>query len=148
MAAGALALTTRAEDVDVALTIDPARSGLSNFALKLSENGQPIDDAAATVSLRFTYLARSLGTTKADAARADDGSFAASGPYLSLPGEWQIETAVRRPDAFDVFAAYRVKVNLDGASTVAGAVTIFDQLVRWLSIYGCRSGAVWRSGWG
>ncbi|MBI5566622.1 MAG: copper resistance protein CopC, partial [Chloroflexi bacterium] len=134
-AAGALTLTTRADEVDAALTIDPARSGLSNFALKLSENGQPIDDAAATVSLRFTYLVRSLGTTKADAARAEDGSFVASGPYLSLPGEWQIEAAVRRPDAFDVFAAYRVKVNLDGAITIAGAVTIFDQLARWLSIY-------------
>jgi len=136
IAAGSLALTTRADNVDAALTIDPARSGLSNFVLRLSENGQAIDDAAATVSLRFTYLARSLGTTKADAVRADDGSFVASGPYLSLPGEWQIEAAVRRPDAFDVFAAYRVKVNLDGAITIAGSQSIFDQLVRWLSIYG------------
>ncbi|HZY41498.1 MAG TPA: CopD family protein, partial [Anaerolineae bacterium] len=135
-AAGALALTTRADNVDVALTIDPARSGTSNFALKLSGNGQPIDAAAATVSLRFTYLGRSLGTTRVDAARMQDGSFVASGPYLSLPGEWQIEAAVRRPNAFDVFAAYRVKVNLDGAITAAGALTIFDQLVRWLSIYG------------
>ena len=88
------------------------------------------------MSLRFTYLGRSLGTTKADATRADDGSFTASGPYLSLPGEWQIEAAVRRPDAFDVFAAYRVKVNLDGTVGEAGALTLFDQLLRWLSIYG------------
>lgn len=134
VAASALTLSTRAETVDAALTIDPARSGLASFALKLSENGQPIEPAA-TVSLRFTYLARSLGTTKADTVRADDGSFVASGPYVSLPGEWQIEAAVRRPNAFDVFAAYRVKVNLDGTITVAGSLSIFDQLARWLSIY-------------
>ncbi len=134
-AAGALTLTTRADEVDAALTIDPARSGLANFALRFSQNGQAIEAADATVSLRFTYLVRSLGTTKADAVRADDGAFVASGPYLSLPGEWQIEAAVRRPDAFDVFAAYRVKVNLDGAISAAGAPTVLDQVARWLSIY-------------
>lgn len=134
-AASALTLTTRADEVDAALTIDPARSGLSTFALRLSQHGQPIDDAAAEVSLRFTYLVRSLGTTRAEAARADDGAFVISGPYVSLPGDWQIEAAVRRPGAFDVFAAYRVRVNLDGAISAAGAPTLFDQLARWLSIY-------------
>ena len=134
-AASALTLTTRADEVDAALTIDPARSGLSTFALRLSQNGQPLDDAAAEVSLRFTYLVRSLGTTRADAVRAEDGSFVISGPYVSLPGDWQIEAAVRRPGAFDVFAAYRVRVNLDGAISAAGAPTLFDQLARWLSIY-------------
>jgi uncharacterized membrane protein len=147
-AAGALTLTTRADEVDAALAIDPARSGLANFALRFSQNGQAIDAADATVSLRFTYLVRSLGTTKADAVRADDGSFVASGPYLSLPGEWQIEAAVRRPDAFDVFAAYRVKVNLDGAVSVRARRRSW---IKWRA--GCRSttcpsGAVWRSGWG
>ncbi|MFN8597100.1 MAG: copper resistance protein CopC [Anaerolineae bacterium] len=134
-AAGALDLTTRADTVDAALTIDPARSGLSNFSLKFSANGQSITDAQS-VSLRFTYLGRSLGTTKADATPTEDGAFVASGPYLSLPGEWQIEAAMRRPNAFDVFAAYRVKVNLDGRVTTADQLTFFDELVRWLSIYG------------
>jgi copper transport protein len=63
VAAGPLHLTTRSEDLDVALTIDPARSGASNYIVRLSQNGQAIGDAQ-DVSLRFTYLTRGLGTAR------------------------------------------------------------------------------------
>lgn len=140
-AAAPLTLTTRADNLDVALTIDPARSGASKYVVRADENGQPIG-AAANVSLRFTYLTRGLGTQQAAAAPDGDGAYTANGAYLSLPGEWQIEVAVRRPGAFDAFAAYRVKIDLDGRIVPAGEEGLFDQLVRWLSIYGLAFGGV------
>jgi copper transport protein len=139
VAAGPLQLTTRSEDLDVALTIDPARTGASSYTVRLSQNGTTISDAQ-DVSLRFTYLTRGLGTAQATAQATADGAYAANGAYLSLPGEWQVSTAVRRPDAFDVFADYRVRVNLDGSIEALGQEGLFDVMMKWLSIYGMAFG--------
>jgi copper transport protein len=141
VAAGPLQLTTRSEDLDVALTIDPVRAGPTNYAVRLSQNGQTISDAKE-VSLRFTYLTRGLGTAQAAAQPTTDGAYAANGAYLSLPGEWQISTAVRRPNAFDVFADYRVRVNLDGSIEALGQEGPLDVVMKWLSIYGMVFGGV------
>ncbi|HEY4689035.1 MAG TPA: copper resistance protein CopC [Anaerolineae bacterium] len=138
-AGGPLTLTTRAEDLDAQLTLDPATEGSNTFDLKLTQNGEPVTDARQ-VTLRFTYLARSLGATNADAALTSNGMYAATGAYLSLPGEWQIEASVRRPNAFDVFAAYRVKIGLDGRIVPAGEATLLESIARWLSIYGMAFG--------
>jgi mono/diheme cytochrome c family protein len=59
-----------------------------------------------------------------------------------LPGEWQISTAVRRPEAFDVFADYRVRVNLDGQIEPLGQEGPIDALLKWLSIYGMVFGGI------
>lgn len=139
VAAGPLQLTTRSEDLDVALTIDPARSGVSTYTVRLMQNGQAIADAKE-VALRFTYLTRGLGAAETQTSATDDGAYAANGAYLSLPGEWQISTAVRRPDAFDVFADYRVRVDLDGRIEPLGQEGLFDALLKWLSIYGMMFG--------
>ncbi|HZY43685.1 MAG TPA: c-type cytochrome, partial [Anaerolineae bacterium] len=139
--AGALQLTQSVELIDAALTIDPARSGQTTFKVQLAQNGQPINNAQS-VSFRFTYLTRGLGTTKAEAAPLPEGSFAASGAYLSLSGLWQIEVAARRSDAPDVFAAYRVRIGADGLIAAADRSTLLDDLTHWLSIYGLIFGGV------
>ncbi|HTP11054.1 MAG TPA: copper resistance protein CopC, partial [Anaerolineae bacterium] len=141
VAAGPLQLTTTSDNVDVALTVDPARSGTSTYTVRLAQNGQPITDAR-DVSLRFTYLTRGLGTAQAKATATNDGAYTANGAYLSLPGEWQISTAVRRPNAFDVFADYRVRVNLDGQIEPLGQEGPIDALMKWLSIYGMLFGGI------
>ncbi len=109
--------------------------------MRLSQNDQAISDAQE-VSLRFTYLTRGLGTAQAAAQPTTDGAYAANGAYLSLPGEWQISTAVRRPNAFDVFADYRVRVNLDGTIEALGQEGLLDVVMKWLSIYGMLFGGI------
>ena len=140
-AGGRLELAARAEDLDATLTIDPALEGDNTYALRLRRagGGETVTDAEQ-VTLSFTYLARSLGAASAEAALAPDGEYAASGAFLSLPGDWQIEAAVRRPGAFDAFAAFRVKVGLDGRITAAGEQTLVESAARWLSIYGLAFG--------
>jgi copper transport protein len=141
VAAGPLQLTTTSDDLDMALTIDPARSGASTYTVRLSQNGQPLTNAT-DVSLRFTYLTRGLGSAQANLTAASDGAYSANGAYLSLPGEWQISTAVRRPSAFDVFADYRVRVNLGGQIEPVGQEGPIDALMKWLSIYGMVFGGI------
>jgi mono/diheme cytochrome c family protein len=141
MAAGPLQLTTRSDDLDVSLTIDPARTGTSTYSVRLAQNGQPVADAQE-VALRFTYLTRGLGSAEARTTATNDGAYTANGAYLSLPGEWQISTAVRRPDAFDAFADYRVRVNLAGQIEPLGEEGPIDALLKWLSIYGMVFGGI------
>jgi copper transport protein len=141
VATAPLQLATRSDDLDVSLTIDPARSGASMYSVRLSQNGQPVADAKE-VALRFTYLTRGLGSAEAQTTATNDGAYTANGAYLSLPGEWQISTAVRRPDAFDVFADYRVRVNLDGQIEPLGQEGPIDALLKWLSIYGMLFGGI------
>ncbi|HET7375794.1 MAG TPA: CopD family protein, partial [Anaerolineae bacterium] len=141
VAASSLQLTQQVDTLDAILTIDPARSGLSKYKVQLAQDNQPITNAQS-VSFRFTYLTRGLGTNKADATAAGDGSFTATGVYLSLAGTWQIEVAVRRTNAFDVFAAYRVRVGGDGLITPADQPTLLDDITHWLSIYGLVFGGV------
>lgn len=136
-----LELTTRAEDLDVGLRIEPGLTGDNTFDVRLSDasGGAPISDAES-VTLRFTYLGRNLGTTEAEATLTGDGTYSTRGAYLSLSGDWQIEAAVRRPGAFDVFAAYRLTAGLDSRIQPAGGATVVDSLARWLSIYGLAFG--------
>jgi len=94
------------------------------------------------VALRFTYLTRGLGAVEAKTTATSDGAYTANGAYLALPGEWQISTAVRRPAAFDVFADYRVRVNLDGQVEPLGQAGPVDALMKWLSIYGMMFGGL------
>ena len=141
VAAGPLQLTTSSEDLDVALTIDPARSGTSTYTVRLSKGSQPISDATS-VSLRFTYLTRGMGAVQAAAVPTSDAAYAATGAYLSLPGEWQISIAIRRPNALDVFADYRARVNLDRSIEPIGQEGPLDVLTKWLSIYGMVFGGV------
>ncbi len=141
IAAGPLQLATQSEDLNVTLTLNPARSGTSTYTVRLDKDNQLLSDAS-DVSLRFTYLTRGMGTVQAKAAATSDGTYAATGAYLSLPGEWQISAAVRRPNAFDVFADYRVRVNLDGRIEAVGQEGPLDTLTKWLSIYGLVFGGI------
>jgi len=112
--AGKVVLTQTADDLNVTVTLDPGLVGQNTFDVYLSQNNQPVSDAGE-VSLRFTFLGQSIGTAKADAASLGNGHYRLDGGYVSLVGAWQIEVAVRRPDKFDTFAAYRVEAGLDGA---------------------------------
>ena len=142
VAAGPLQLTTRSEDLDVALTIDPARSGASTYTVRLSQNGQPDRRCAGCLAALHVSDARPGNSGSQGHSATTDGAYAANGAYLSLPGEWQISTAVRRPNAFDVFADYRVRVNLDGQIEPLGQEGPLDALMKWLSIYGLLFGGI------
>jgi len=131
--AGRLELTQTADDLNVTLALDPALVGQSAFEVTLTANGQPVSEAKE-VSLRFTSLAQSLGTSTAIALPDGDGRYRVEGGYLSLVGPWQIEVVVRREGTFDAFAAFRVEAGLNGViRPIENNTNYLDSLVGFLN---------------
>jgi copper transport protein len=135
-------LAQPAEEVRVALRIAPARIGLNDYTVTVTDvTGQPVSDASA-VSLRFKPIGKSIGTSSVEAAPQGAGSYTANGANISLNGTWQIEIAVRRPNAFDQFAAFRVQAEGDGRIIApSDQPTRIDNVIRTLDIYGTPIGA-------
>lgn len=111
---GQTTVTGTADDLNVTLTFEPALVGNNSFDVYLEdEDGNPIPNASE-VTLRYTFLSQSLGAAEGTAVSNNDGHYHLEGSYISLVGPWQIEVAVRRPDAFDTFVPFRVQAGVGG----------------------------------
>jgi mono/diheme cytochrome c family protein len=112
--------------MDVILTLEPGRLGQNQFDVHLTNSGQPVANARE-VSLRFTFLGHAMGASNADAAPSGGGHYRAEGGYLGIEGPWQIEVAIRRPDAFDAFAPFRVEAQANGGIQPIGGQASFSE---------------------
>ncbi len=113
-APGQTVVTEMADDLNVTLTIEPALVGKNSFDVYLEdENGNPVTDATE-VSLRYTFLGQSIGAAEGTASHSHDGHYILDGSYISLIGLWQVEVSIRRPNAFDSFAPFRLEAGLGG----------------------------------
>jgi copper transport protein len=113
-----LAVEAQAEDVQVNLTITPARVGVNEFDVRLTDAaGQPLADAAE-VALRFTLQSQDVAAvgTEAILVNRGDGHYGIQGSYFSLPGEWQTLVVIRRAAKFDAFATFRMDIQPPGAA--------------------------------
>lgn len=135
-------LSQAADEVRVDLRITPARIGINDYEIKVTDNaGQPVSDASQ-VSLRFKPIGKLIGTSSVEAAPNGDGAYTANGANISLNGTWQIEVAIRRLKAFDQFAAFRVQAEGDGRIVPQSSQpTLIDTVIRTLDIYGAPIGA-------
>jgi copper transport protein len=110
--------TAQANDLNVALGIDPNRTGLNTYTVRLESGGQPA--AAERVRLTFRYRddtsvgPASLVLQQASAA----GTFVGQGPYLTLDGQWRVETEVRRANVDDATAFFDVRPAGSAATSV------------------------------
>lgn len=122
-----------ADDLNVSLSLEPAQVGQNRFDVLLADaGGRPVPEA--TVLLRFTFLGQSMGTAQAYAQPGDAaGHFQIEGGYLSLVGPWQIEVAVRRPNSFDAFAAFRLDSGLTGTFHPMGQASLLERLAKFLT---------------
>jgi copper transport protein len=103
-----------ADGLTAELTVEPALVGWNSFDIALfDENGLPVTDATE-IAYRFTFLGRSIGANEVDAERQENGTYRLEGNFISLIGGWQLEVAVRRPNAFDTFIPYRLEAGLGG----------------------------------
>ena len=113
-APGQATITKMAEDLQVEMQIEPALVGNNSFDILVTdENGEPISNAEA-VSVRYTFLGQSIGSSTGEAEDLGNGRYRLEGSYISLIGTWQVEVSVRRPDRFDTFAAYRLEAGVGG----------------------------------
>jgi copper transport protein len=132
-----LAMSQMVEGVEIGLQVEPARIGPSRFTVTLRDvNGQVIKDVTE-VTLRFTFLGQAIGAAEGAATSTSDGRYTLEGSYLSVIGPWQVEAAVRRPGAFDLFAPFRLDAASNGAlRTQQQRENLLDWSVRWLTLLG------------
>lgn len=113
-APGQTTVTQSAEDLQVEMTIEPALVGANTYdILIIDEDGNPVANAL-DVSVRYTFLGQSLGSSTGQAESLGNGRYRLEGSYISLIGTWQVEVSIRRPDMFDTFAAYRLEAGVGG----------------------------------
>ena len=112
---------TRADDLKLDITISPGRVGQNTFTLHLASNGQPVE-SAREVLLRFMPSQGNIPPSELELIGLGDGSFVARGANLGLPGNWQVQAAVRREDKFDVFANFNFTLRNPGAAEQTSAI--------------------------
>lgn len=112
----ALSASAPADDLKIDLDITPGRVGLNTFTLKLTANGQPVDETKE-VALRFTPTKVSVPPSEVQLTALGGGVYSAKGAYLSLPDTWQVQAVIRREAKFDAFANF----NFALGATSAGA---------------------------
>ena len=123
---GRTVISQTADDLNVELTVEPALVGWNSFDVAVfDENGRLATDIDE-ISYRFTFLGRSMGANEVEAERQENGTYRIEGNFISLIGGWQMEVAIRRPNAFDTFVPYRMEAGLGGEIVNA------EQGVSWL----------------
>lgn len=136
-APGKLVLSQAVDELSVAMTLEPALVGPNSFDVYLTDaSGQPVIDANE-VSLRFTFLGRSIGAASGVAASQGDGHYELEGSYVGVVGSWQIEVAIRRPNAFDAFAPFRVEAGVGGSiQSLTEQPGLLARFVKWMTLIG------------
>jgi copper transport protein len=106
----------KVDDLEVEISVSPARVGQNEFMLMLfSADGQPVY-AAKEVLLRFTPNQANIPPSELQLIGDGSGMFIAKGTHLSLPGKWQVQAVVRRQDKFDVYANFDLTLQKPGSS--------------------------------
>ncbi|HEX6386789.1 MAG TPA: CopD family protein, partial [Anaerolineae bacterium] len=136
-APGRTVVTQTANDLEVQLAIEPALVGQNTFDVFITDaSGQPVVDAAE-VSLRYTFLGQSVGAASGEAEPLGNGRYRLQGSYISLVGPWQVEVSIRRPNAFDTFAPFRLEAGLGGnIRPLESGVQPLERFARFLTLAG------------
>ncbi|MCK9518689.1 MAG: copper resistance protein CopC [Dehalococcoidia bacterium] len=101
--------TTAVNEYQVALDIDPNRTGVNTYRVQVERDGAPAADAQA-VRLTFRYLEdETVGPARLVLASSGEGAFVGQGPYLTLEGRWRVEVEIRRSNADDMKSFFDVR---------------------------------------
>ena len=114
-----LSFQTETEGAALTVEIEPGRVGANAIRLSaLDRFGEPITNAA-DVRARLSYLDADLGESASSMTPTGAGEFALDEQTIGLAGAWQVEIAMRRPDAFDARAAFRFEVSGEEGGSLA-----------------------------
>jgi copper transport protein len=119
----ALSIPLAVEPLQGELMIRPPRPGPARFEVRLiTPDGTPYT-VARRIRLKFTPPNPSLGVNTATAEHEESGRYVTEGSYLTLPGAWQVEIQLQRPDGYDLFSRTVLLVDrtiLPPATTIDG----------------------------
>jgi cytochrome c553 len=102
--------TSQADDLSIALNIDPGRVGVNTFTATITANGQPLKNAQ-DVEMEFTSLSGKVAFSKAQMRDLGNGTYRLQGGYLGVPDQWDVKVAVTRPNRYDAYGIYQINLN-------------------------------------
>ncbi|MCZ2111986.1 MAG: copper resistance protein CopC [Dehalococcoidia bacterium] len=103
------AQTEKAGDINIALHVDPNRTGLNTFQVVLTDD-QNAKVEVQRVRLTFRYRDdQTVGPSTLILTSASEGTYSGRGPYLPLEGNWQVEVEVRRDNVDDAVVFFAVR---------------------------------------
>ena len=108
--------SAKADNIQVDLAIIPGRVGANTFQVRLTVNGQPVDNAQS-VQLQFTPTNVNLPPSQAQLVAAGPGEYEVAGGFLGFPDNWQVIAVVRREGKFDAYGYFNYAVS--GATAAA-----------------------------
>lgn len=101
--------TQKINDLNMALKVDPNRTGLNTFQVTLTDD-KDAKVAAQRVRLTFRYRDdQTVGPSTLTLASTSPGTYSGQGPYLPLEGSWQLEVEVRRENVDDAVGFFAVR---------------------------------------
>jgi copper transport protein len=101
-----LVLRQPAGPLQATLQISPPRLGPARYEVMLrGPDGAPYD-IARRVRLQFAAPDAGLGIGDTLVEPQGEGRYVVEGAFITLPGPWQVELQVQRPDGFDAFTTF------------------------------------------
>jgi copper transport protein len=97
----------QADDLRIALNVDPGQPGMNTFTATITAGGRPVTNAQE-VSLEITSVSGMIPPGKAVMAEQGGGVYRLTGWYLSMPDKWDVKVVVVRPDKFDAYADFKI----------------------------------------
>ncbi len=104
----------QADDLRVALNIDPGQPGMNTFTATITAGGRPLANAQE-VALEFHPTSGMLPPSRATmtpqgsgASSQGSGVYRLTGGYLSMPDKWDMKVVVIRADKFDAYADFKI----------------------------------------
>lgn len=102
------------EGASILWNIKPGQVGPNVITVSLTDRrGQPITNATG-VDVRLSYLNADLGEEFLSTDDDGSGNFVATDAPINIAGPYQVEVAVRRPNAFDARTAFRFETVTGG----------------------------------
>ena len=129
--------TITADGLNVTVTLGALQPGDNTFDIYIEEagSGDPVTDAQR-VALRLTHADMDMGEAEAIAESRGDGHYVASGPFISMSGNWNIRAIIRRAGVLDVDTTLRFPVGSTANLQNEQAKLTAPRLPQWNSTRG------------
>lgn len=140
-------------ELAVDFTVTPGTAGPNSFRVFLFPTGDADIGEVLKVRMRINYHSEDLGQQLVDMEPVEEGflSYKASGPYLTRPGQWDVDITVQRRGLDDVTVTAPVTITAAGAGQ--GQFRYPFTVGSWLSVAMAAMlvlallGAIWISDW-
>jgi copper transport protein len=115
-------------DLSLTLEVSPNRVGLNQYNLTIQKQDGTPSTTVTQARLRFSYddVQNAIAPSEIILTRFADGDYRGAGAYFTQPGNWRVQTDIRRSDADDVSHQFVLPVGRAVASAKSDRGTAYE----------------------